>query len=80
MDDLIPIQMTTRDRAHWLADKVPQHNDYTAEAIAMLRRLADENARMISALSEIAEWTDRWTTKGHPVSAIARAAMAEKRP
>lgn len=49
--NLVPVQMTDHDRAHWLADKVPQYNDYTAEAMAMLRRLADENAKMSDALT-----------------------------
>ena len=33
--------------------------------------------RMQKALSDIAEWTDRYTTPGHPVSTIARAALAQ---
>lgn len=42
MSDLQPIQMTDRERAYWLAGKVPNINDYTSEAMAMLLRLADE--------------------------------------
>lgn len=41
MSDIHPTKMAESERAHWLADKVPAINDYTAEAIAMLRRLAD---------------------------------------
>lgn len=33
--------------------------------------------RMQKALSDIAEWTDRYTTPGHPVSTIASAAIAQ---
>jgi hypothetical protein len=42
----------------------------------------EADARLIAAapdllktLNEIADWCDRWTTPGHPVSAIAHAAI-----
>mgnify|MGYP001770376624 CR=1 FL=1 len=41
MTDIHPTKMTESERAHWLADKVPAINDYTGEALDMLRRLAD---------------------------------------
>ena len=39
-------------------------------------RLQKDAERMQKALSDIAEWTDRYTTPGHPIAAIARAAIA----
>ena len=51
---------------------------------ALIRRIEQERdelqkraERMQKALSDIAEWTDRYTTPGHPVSTIARAAIAQ---
>lgn len=32
------------------------------------------------ALTEIAEWTDRYTSPGHPIGTVARAAMQERQP
>ena len=40
-------------------------------------RLQKDAERMQKGLSDIAEWTDRYTTPGHPVSTIARAAIAQ---
>jgi hypothetical protein len=34
---------------------------------------------LLTALHEIAEWTDRYTTPGHPISTVARAAIAKAR-
>lgn len=31
---------------------------------------------LLVALKDIAEWTERWTTPGHPVATIARKAIA----
>lgn len=45
------------------------------EKAAMVDELQKRAERMQKALSDIAEWTDRYTTPGHPVSTIARAAM-----
>jgi len=62
----------------------PTHS-ITAAELATLREkaaMADElqkrAERMQKALSDIAEWTDRYTTPGHPVSTIARAAIAQE--
>lgn len=41
-------------------------------AILELIRQRDE---LLAALREIAEWTERYTTPGHPISTAARAAM-----
>ena len=45
---------------------------------AMVDELQKRAERMQKALSDIAEWTDRYTTPGHPVSTIARAAIAQE--
>ena len=43
-------------------------------AILELIRQRDE---LLAALREIAEWTERYTTPGHPISTVARAAIAK---
>lgn len=48
------------------------------EKAAMVDELQKRTERMQKALSDIAEWTDRYTTPGHPISTIARAAMQER--
>ena len=48
------------------------------ENAAMVDELRKRAERMQKALSDIAEWTDRYTTPGHPVSTIARAAIAQE--
>lgn len=59
-------------------------NSITSAELATLREKAAEAdelqkraERMQKALSDIAEWTDRYTTPGHPVSTIASAAIAQ---
>lgn len=47
------------------------------EKAALVDELQKRAERMQKALSDIAEWTDRYTTPGHPVSTIARAAIAQ---
>lgn len=42
-----------------------------------LLRLYKVNAELVVALLEIAEWTERYTTPGHPISIVARAAFAK---
>lgn len=49
------------------------------EKAAMVDELQKRAERMQKALSDIAEWTDRYTTPGHPISTIARAAIAKER-
>lgn len=46
-------------------------------AAAELRRLHWANQALLKALKEIAEWTDRYTTAGHPILTVARAAIAK---
>ena len=48
------------------------------EKAAMADELQKRAERMQKALSDIAEWTDRYTTPGHPVSTIASAAIAQE--
>lgn len=43
---------------------------------AELEQLQKDAERMQKALTDIAEWTERYTTPGHPISNIARAAIA----
>ena len=38
---------------------------------------ADIVDELVEALKEIAEWTERYTTPGHPISTVARAALAK---
>ena len=47
------------------------------KAAAELRRLHEVNAELVEALKEIAEWVDRYTTPGHPISKVSRAAIAK---
>jgi hypothetical protein len=49
------------------------------EKAAMVDELQKRAERMQKALSDIAEWTDRYTTPGHPIANIARAAIAKER-
>ena len=49
------------------------------EKAAMVDELQKRAERMQKALSDIAEWTDRYTTPGHPISNIARAAITKER-
>lgn len=44
-----------------------------AEYIDQLEKQRDE---LLAALREIAEWTERYTTPGHPISTVAREAIA----
>lgn len=32
---------------------------------------------LLTALHEIADWTERYTTPGHPIATVARAAIAK---
>ncbi len=50
------------------------------EKAAMVDELQKRAERMQKALSDIAEWTDRYTTPGHPIANIARAAIVKERP
>ena len=64
------------------ASAVDREMDYRSR-LAMAEKDRDElqkrAERMQKALSDIAEWTDRYTTPGHPVSTIARAAIAQEK-
>lgn len=35
------------------------------------------NQELVEALEEIAEWTERYTSAGHPISTVARAILAK---
>ena len=72
-----------KDRIKWLESEVARLEACAAELAtlrekaAMVDELRKRAERMQKALSDIAEWTDRYTTPGHPVSTIARAAIAQ---
>lgn len=79
--------MTEQTKAQRLADKLSdipfigffahgqlgtEDSGVCKEAAAELRRLDALNAELVEALEEIAEWTERYTTSGHPISTVAR--------
>lgn len=47
-----------------------------------IERLEKQRDELLAALREIADWTDRYTTPGHPISTVARTAIAnaERQP
>lgn len=50
--------------------------DYEEQGTHLYIR-ADIVDELVEALKEIAEWTERYTTPGHPISTVARAALAK---
>lgn len=42
---------------------------------ALIEQQAKEIEALRKALTEIAEWTDRYTSHGHPVSTVAKRAL-----
>lgn len=42
-----------------------------------IRAVEDQRDELLAVLREIAEWTERYTTPGHPISTVARAAIAK---
>lgn len=67
-------------RAHeFYASQMPTTSITAAELDALRKdaeRLQKDAERMQKALLDIAEWTDRYTKPGHPISNVARAAIA----
>lgn len=53
------------------------HHKWVLQAESELRRLHSTNTDLLTALHEIAEWTERYTTPGHPISTVARAAIVK---
>lgn len=45
-------------------------------AIDMAIRLIEEHRELLVALEDIAQWTERYTQPGHPISTVARRAIA----
>ena len=45
-------------------------------AIDMAIRLIEERDALLAALEDIAQWTERYTQPGHPISTVARRAIA----
>lgn len=51
--------MKGKDRAYWLADKIPAYGDYAKEAALVLRQQADEIERLRHILHEVAGLMER---------------------
>lgn len=47
------------------------------DCIEHFNAIKAERDEILKALSDIAEWTERYTSPGHPISTIARAAIAK---
>jgi len=47
--------MDKKEYAYWLADKLPACGDFWKEAVAVLRRQADENEKMRRAIEYVLE-------------------------
>lgn len=47
------------------------------ELIAEIERVTKQRDELLAALREIAAWVERYTAGGHPVSVVARAAIAK---
>ena len=45
-------------------------------AIDMAIQLIEERGELLAALEDIAQWTERYTQPGHPISTVARRAIA----
>ena len=45
--------MTPKEKAYWLADKIPAYGDYAKEAAQVLCRQADEIDRLQTALRSV---------------------------
>ena len=43
---------------------------------ARLARVEGERDSLLAALEDIAQWTERYTQPGHPISTVARRAIA----
>ena len=72
----------TQSKALRLADEIDPLTRHTAPdhlackvAADELRRLDTLVGELVEALEEIAEWTERYTTPGHPISTVARRAI-----
>lgn len=75
---------TDDDRGHVMTSDGYAVADCCLDYSSIPTREQLENARLIAAapdllaaLKEIAEWTERYTTPGHPISTVARAAIAK---
>ena len=58
-------------------DSIELAQFYAAANPAAILELIRQRDELLSALREIAEWTERYTTPGHPISTVARAAIAK---
>ena len=58
-------------------DSIELAQFYAAANPAAILELIRHRDELLSALREIAEWTERYTTPGHPISTVARAAIAK---
>ena len=64
-----PVAVADKGIINWIDGKQFDHEAdlYTQPAV---------NQQLLEALKEIAEWTERYTSPGHPVSTVARKAIA----
>lgn len=70
--------MDNQPEALLLAEMHEDH-EFPYRTAKELRRLHQVNQELAGALKEIAEWTERYTSAGHPISTVARAALAKHR-
>jgi hypothetical protein len=64
----------------WYIDPIKAHANGNRRIMAeQCTPVAVVPPDLLTALHEIAEWTDRYTTPGHPISTVARAAIAKAR-
>lgn len=78
--------MQGKDRAYWLADKIPALGDYAKEAAIVLREQADEIERLTATLVLARDWLP-YHEPSHPdyegersdVGRAVRAALDECR-
>lgn len=78
-----PEALRLAEAHEFLANQAKQDEEKTIivrllnDSAAELRRLHKANAALLDALKEIAEWTDRYTSAGHPISTVAKATIAK---
>jgi predicted RNA-binding Zn-ribbon protein involved in translation (DUF1610 family) len=47
------------------------------DLLTLCEELTKQRDELLAALREIAEWTERYTAPDHPISTVARAAIAK---
>jgi hypothetical protein len=68
--------MKGKDRAYWLADKIPAYGDYAREAALVLQQQADEIERMRALIADIKAWdVAQYITMPHELRARIQAEL-----